>query len=65
MPRPTPPPRRQLPLYCDREPQYAPPEDLREEIVKVLADLLLEALGDGTDTRAIDHGGGDESEGHA
>lgn len=65
MPRATPPSRRQLPLYCDREPQYTPPEDLREEIVKVLADLLLEALGKGTDTRAIDHGGGDESEDHA
>jgi hypothetical protein len=60
MPRATPASRRQLLLYGDRERPFEPPDNLREEIVKVLADLLLEALGEATD-----HGGGDESEDHA
>jgi hypothetical protein len=63
MPRSTPPSRRQLLLYRERELQYAPPDDLRAEIVKVLANLLLEALGEPTSTQTI--GGGDESEDHA
>lgn len=63
MPRSTLLSRRQLPLYRDRDLSYAPPDDLREEIVKVLADLLLEALGEPNGTQII--GGGDESEDHA
>lgn len=65
MSRATPPSRRQLPLYRDRNAPYTPPDDLREEIVKVLADLLLEALGEGTGPRGNDQGDGDESEDHA
>jgi hypothetical protein len=65
MRRPTRMSRDQLSLYRERAPQYVPPGDLGEEIVKALADLLLEALGEESDSRATDHGGGDESEDHA
>jgi len=36
---------RQLALWSARDDQVQPIEELREEVTRVLADLLLEALG--------------------
>jgi hypothetical protein len=56
-------PRRQLALWIEQDDQVQPSEELREELTRALADLLLEALG--FKTAASQSGGGDESEDHA
>lgn len=56
-------PRRQLALWTEQDDQIQPSEELREELTRALADLLLEALG--VKTAANQSGGGDESEDHA
>jgi hypothetical protein len=55
--------RRQLALWIERDDQVRPSEDLREEVTRALADLLLEALG--VKAPANQSGGDDESEDHA
>jgi hypothetical protein len=44
--------RRQLALSLESEPRAGLSEDVREELVKALADLLLEALGEEQNERA-------------
>lgn len=56
-------PRRQLPLWIEQDDQVQPSEELREELTRALADLLLEALG--VKATANQSGGDDESEDHA
>jgi hypothetical protein len=51
---------RQLALWCVRDEQLQPSEEIREEVTRVLADLLLEALG--VKSPASQTGGDDESE---
>lgn len=51
---------RQLALWSVREDQVQPVEAMREEVTRVLADLLLEALG--FKSPASQTGGDDESE---
>lgn len=55
--------RRQLALWFERGDQVQPSEEIREELTRVLADLLLEALG--VKAPANQSGGDDESEDHA
>jgi len=56
-------PRRQLALWLERDDQLQPSEEIREEVTRALADLLLEALGVKAPTNQS--GGGDEPEDHA
>lgn len=56
-------PRRQLALWIEQDDRVQPSEELREELTRALADLLLEALG--VKTAANQSGGDDESEDHA
>lgn len=51
---------RQLALWSTRDDQVQPIEEMREEVIRVLADLLLEALG--VKSLASQTGGDDESE---
>ena len=51
---------RQLALWSVRDDQVQPIEEIREEVTRVLADLLLEALG--VKSPANQTGGDDESE---
>ena len=51
---------RQLALWSSRDDQVRPIEEMREEVTRVLADLLLEALG--VKLPASQTGGDDESE---
>jgi hypothetical protein len=51
---------RQLALWSARGDQVEPIEEMREEVTRVLADLLLEALGVKSSARQT--GGDDESE---
>ena len=51
---------RQLALWSTRDDQVQPIEEMREEVIRVLADLLLEALG--VKSPASQAGGDDESE---
>jgi hypothetical protein len=51
---------RQLALWSARHDQVQPIEEMREEVTRVLADLLLEALG--VKSSASQTGGHDESE---
>lgn len=51
---------RQLALWSERGEQLQLPEQMREEVIGVLADLLLEAMG--VNAMASQTGGGDESE---
>jgi hypothetical protein len=51
---------RQLALWSARDEQVQPIEEMREEVTRVLADLLLEALGG--KSPASQTGGDDESE---
>lgn len=51
---------RQLALWSVREDQVQPVEAMREEVTRVLADLLREALG--VKSPASQTGGDDESE---
>jgi hypothetical protein len=51
---------RQLALWSARDDQVQPIEEMREEVTRVLADLLLEALG--VKSPASQTGGDDESE---
>ena len=53
---------RQLALWSERDDRVQPCEEIREELTRVLADLLLEALGVKTPTTP--HGDADESEDH-
>lgn len=55
--------RRQLALWFERSNQVQPSEEIREELTRALADLLLEALG--VKAPANQSGGDDESEDHA
>ena len=64
MKRATTAPSRQLGLYREREHRYVPTEDLREEVVKALADLLLEALGEEGNNQATDQRGVHEFKDH-
>lgn len=50
---------RQLALWSVRDDQVQPIEEIREEVTRVLADLLLEALG--VKSPANQTGGDDES----
>ena len=52
--------RRQLALWFERGDQVQPSEEIREELTRALADLLLEALG--VKSPASQTGGDDESE---
>jgi hypothetical protein len=52
--------KRQLALWGARDEQIQPFEEMREEVTKVLADLLLEALG--VKSPESQTGGDDESE---
>jgi len=56
--------RKQLPLELWREDRYEPSEELREEVTKALADLLLEAMGAKAAAPASNEGGGNDSEDH-
>jgi len=51
---------RQLALWCERGDQIRPPEETRDDATRVLADLLLEAMG--VKVPASQSGGDDESE---
>lgn len=51
---------RQLALWSVRDGQVQPIQEMREEVTRVLADLLLEALG--AKSPASQTGGCDESE---
>lgn len=51
---------RQLALWSARDSQVQPIQEMREEVTRVLADLLLEALG--VKSTASQTGGDDESE---
>lgn len=51
---------RQLALWSARDSQVQPIQEMREEVTRVLADLLLEALG--AKSTASQTGGDDESE---
>lgn len=56
--------RRQLALWFERgDQEVQPSEEIREELTRALADLLLEALG--VKATANQSGGDDESEDHA
>jgi len=57
--------RRQLALWTERSDQLQPSDDVRKEVTRALADLLLEALGVRTQEAASQSGGGNESEDHA
>ncbi|MDB5971722.1 MAG: hypothetical protein JWQ90_4172 [Hydrocarboniphaga sp.] len=57
--------KRQLRLSFEHKAQYEPAEDLRAALVQVLADLLLEAMGNGTSDRESQPGVGHEPEDHA
>jgi hypothetical protein len=57
--------RRQLALWFERGDRFRPSEEMREEVTRALADLLLEALGAKVLEAASQSGGGDESEDHA
>jgi hypothetical protein len=52
--------KRQLALWSERDDQIQPLGEMREEVLRVLADLLLEALG--VKLSASQTGGDDESE---
>jgi hypothetical protein len=56
-------PRRQLALWLERNDQFQPGQEIREEVTRALAELLLEALGVKAPTNQS--GGGDEPEDHA
>ncbi len=58
-------PRRQLALNLDQEARHQPTEHVRADVVQVLADLLLEALGQGTTVLAAGEGGTHEPKDHA
>lgn len=51
---------RQLALWSERSDQIRPAEEVRDEVTRVLADLLLEAMG--IKVPASQPGGDDESE---
>ena len=51
---------RQLELWSERGNQIRPAEEVRDEVTRVLADLLLEAMG--IKVPASQSGGDDESE---
>ena len=55
----------QLPLYLECEVRHQSAGSTHEELVKALADLLLEALGEEEDQSANGQRGGDEPEGHS
>jgi hypothetical protein len=55
----------QLPVYLECEARHQPAESTHEELVKALADLLLEALGEEENQAANGQRGGDESEDHS
>jgi hypothetical protein len=57
--------RRQLALWFERGDRFQPSDEVREELTRTLADLLLEALGVKVQEPASQSGGGDESEDHA
>lgn len=52
----------QLMLTLEKWPTQRVFEEVREELIKALADLLLEALGQESNERSVTTGGGDESE---
>lgn len=54
--------RRQLALWLEQDDQVQPSEEIREQVTRALADLLLEALGVKVLTNQC--GGDDESEDH-
>lgn len=55
--------RRQLHLYHECPPRTVMlPDDVHGHVVNVLADLLVEALGEDNDARRPNDGGADESE---
>lgn len=54
---------RQLALWFERGDQFQPSEEIREELTRTLAELLLEALG--VKVSANQSGGDDESQDHA
>jgi hypothetical protein len=56
---------KQLALSLNREARHRPAEHTREELVRALADLLLEALGGEVVEPTRRPGGCDESEDHA
>ena len=56
--------KRQLPLSLQREAVQPLSKEKHEEIVSILADLLLEALGKEVTVRASNGGDRDESEDH-
>ncbi len=58
-------PRRQLALNLDQEARHQPTEHVRADVVQVLADLLLEALGQDTTVIAAGEGGTHERKDHA
>lgn len=51
---------RQQALWSERRDRIQPPEEIHEEVIGVLADLLLEAMG--VKAPANQTGGDDESE---
>ena len=54
--------KRQFALWLERGDQVQPSEEIREEVTRALAELLLEALRGRVPTKQC--GGGDESEDH-
>lgn len=54
--------RRQLALSLEHRVRQRLAEPTQEEVVTVLADLLLEALGEETDEQASEQRGGDDFE---
>ena len=53
---------KQLMLTLERESGQRLPAEIREKLIKALADLLLEALGDESGEQRNPEGGGHESE---
>lgn len=53
-------PRKQLALFTEGRASSAPVVDAREELIAILSDLLLEALG----PKVSEEGGGNEHEDH-
>lgn len=53
-------PRKQLALFTEGRVNSAPVADPREELIAILSDLLLEALG----AKLNEEGGGNEHEDH-
>jgi hypothetical protein len=54
--------RRQMTLPLEGALTCSPPEAIHAEVVRVLADLLLEALGETSDSQTEERRGANESE---